>query len=568
MAEATLTISRDEQARTVELDPRGMIIGRHPDCEILLESGRVSRRHARIYRDPFNRWVIEDLQSKHGVWRGQQRIEAGAILPGERFMVGPFTLTLAESAKRRIAPDPAATSASTILEDDSGAEIIPADEAQSFLGHAQIKRLNEIADLVSSLTSPGDLYAKVCEELAGPAGGMAAVLRLPGPIHDFTEPPETLASRFGGQRESLDLSSRSNLHLSRSVLNAVRLKGRSVMAGSTRQSNTDLSLTIVDQNRPRVVLCAPITEPGETVDVLYLDVPSDRAGETTLDFIQAVARQVNLAGRSLLFAEDRAERRVLDQQLQLARRIQSNLIPTGVGPVPGLDLAHCYRPAMWVGGDYCDTWLLADGRLAFAIGDVCGKGLPAAMLMSSLQAALRSTAAFCRNPAEITAHVNTQMTLSLLETMFVTLFLGVFDPQTGRLEYVNAGHLPPIIRRPDGAERLGRPANQPIGVHEGAFAGQDETITPGTGLVVYTDGITEAAAPSGEMLGIEGVLEVLASAPCSSAARMVDAVTDAAEKYRCSLPPQDDITVFALFYRDPARETPKTVMGLNEEPTF
>ena len=559
MAKATLTIARRGQSQVEELDPEGMILGRHPQCDILLDSGRVSRRHARIYRDPFGRWVVEDLGSKHGVRVGEERIEARAILPGECFTIGPFTLTLNAAIDRQIAPDPTATETGTVLEDDPGAEIIPGEEEAGYLGRAQIRRLNEISDSLSHLSSARELYSVVCGQLAGPEGGMAAVLRLPGPMHEFTGKPEVLASRFGGGEDPAEPSASGNVHLSRRVLEAVRTRGRAVLASSKGQSQNDLMLTIVDQNTPRKVFCSPICEPDETVDVLYLDVPSERAAEGTLDFIQAVARQVDLARRSLLFAEERAERRVLDQQLALAREIQTKLIPIDVGPVAGLDLSICYRPAMWVGGDYCDTWRLADGRVAFTVADVCGKGLPAAMIMSNLQAALRTTTAFCADPAEIMRHVNQQMSISLPDGLFVTLFLGVFDPRTGRLEYVNAGHLLPVEARCDGIGKLGRPTNQPIGVHQGEFTGQSEQIPPGTGLVVYTDGITETADAGGAMFGVEGILHVLADRPASSAAWMVQTILEAAQAHRHGLPPQDDITVLALLYQNPNDTTSQTV---------
>jgi len=566
MAKATLTISRRGESRTVELDPNGITIGRHPDCDIVLESGRVSRHHARIYRDPFGRWLIEDAGSKHGVWVRDERVEAGAILPGERIALGPFSLVVSEESDRQIVAEPTATSTSTVLEDDAGTELIHADEAEAFLGHAQIKRLNEIAEDLTRLTSARELYAEVCATLAGP-GGMAAVLRLPGPMHEFSGKPEMLASRVGGGHEGADRPARSNIHLSRRVLEAVRTRGKGVKAGNAGQSQGDLSLTVVDQNTPRVVFCAPVSEPAGTVDVLYLDLPSERAAESTLDFVQAVARQVNVARKSLLFAEERADRQVLDQQLALARQIQSNLVPTRLVDVAGLDVSICYHPAMWVGGDYCDAWSLPDGRVAFAIGDVCGKGLPAALVMSSLQAALRTASAFCSDPAELTGLVNRQMTQSLPDMLFITLFLGVFDPATGRLEFVNAGHLPPILCRPEGVSRLGEPTNGPVGVHEGAFTGQAETIAPGTGLVVYTDGISEAAAPDDTLFGIEGILGVLAAQPGRSTERTVQAILAAAETHRRSRPAQDDITVFALRYRGTDPSMARTALHVDDPTT-
>lgn len=550
MAKATLTIARQGQTESVELDPRGTVVGRNPACDVVLESGRVSRRHALVFQDPFGRWIVEDLGSRHGVWVHQERIEARAVLPGESFRIGPFSLSVSQETDRQIAPDPSTSASTTVIEDDSPAKIMTATEAGQALDRVQIRRLNEIADRMAELTDPDALYRQVCECLSGPMGGLAAVVRVPGPSEDFSGSPEILACRFAAGRDDLDARGRGNLHLSRRVLEAVRAEGKSVMASSLPRQDVELHLTVVDRHTPRVVLAAPITDVARIVDVLYLDVPSDRSAEGTLDFVEAVARQVRYARKGLLLAEESARRHVLDHQLELARKIQSKLVPTDMAQVAGIDVCVCYRPAMWVGGDYCDTWLLEDGRVALAIGDVCGKGLPAAMLMANLQATLRTTTAFCFETPLAMEHVNRLLSENLPEGMFVTLFLGVFDPASGALEYVNAGHMPPVMIGPGrGALLLGEPENRPVGVHEGPFEGHVQTIEPGTGLVVITDGITEAASPGGEQFGIARVRAVLEAADLASAESMIRSVTTAAEAFRQPLPQQDDVTVFGLLYR-------------------
>jgi len=557
VAKATLTVSRGGQTQTVELNPRGTTIGRSPTCDVVLESGRISRRHALVFQDPFGRWIVEDFGSRHGVWVREERIEARAVLPGERIRIGPFSLLISEPTDRQIAPDPVASTSTTLIQDDSPAEIIPASETGQALDRAQVRRLNEIADRMAELTDPDELYSEVCSYLAEPMGGVAAVLRVPGPSEEFSGSAETLAFRFAVGPRRAGEHGRANLRLSRRVLEAVRTEGKSVMASSARRDDVKLHLTVVDQDTPRVVLAAMITDVGKTVDVLYLDVPSARAGEGTLDFIEAVARQVRYARKGLLLADEKARRYVLDHQLRLAQEIQSKLVPTGIGPVAGVDISVCYRPAMWVGGDYCDTWPLPDGRVALAIGDVCGKGLPAALVMASLQAALRTITAFCFVASEAMEHVNRLLSENLPEGMFVTLFLGMFDSASGALEYVNAGHMLPVAVGLDRrALPVGRPANRPVGIHEGAFQGQGKTIVPGTGLIILTDGITEATAPGGEQFGTARVQAALESADLTSAESMVRAVTEAAEAFRQPLPQQDDVTVFGLMYRGTEAHAP------------
>jgi len=549
MTQAMLVVSRGEQSRSVALNPKGVVLGRNPACDVVLDSRRVSRRHAVVFRDPFGRWLIEDLASRHGVWVGRERIRARAMLPGERFEIGPFSLAVTPAGDRSVSAE--ASGASTaVFVDDAPTKIAPATQESRVLDRPQIHRLNQIAGRLAELTDPDELYGNVCARLAGLLGGVAMVLRLPGADQAFTGSPETLACRFGESTEDLGERGRGNLRLSRRVLDVLRDEGRAVLASSIHRADADLELTVIDHHTPRAVLAAPITDVGDRLDVLYLDVPGDCANASTLDFVEAVARQIGYACKGLLLAEERAERKALDRQLELARQIQAGLVPTEIQPVPGLDVSVHYQPAMWVGGDYCDTWELADGRVALAIGDVCGKGLPASLLMANLQATLRATTMFCFVAAETMAHVNRLIAQNLPEGLFVTLFLGMFDPASGALEYVNAGHLLPVAVRPGQAPSLlGRPENRPVGVHDGPFHGVVETLPPGTGLVIFTDGVTEAAGSDGEQFGMDRLQAAVGDISAVSAEGLVEAITKSAETFRQPLPQQDDVTVFALLYR-------------------
>jgi sigma-B regulation protein RsbU (phosphoserine phosphatase) len=206
---------------------------------------------------------------------------------------------------------------------------------------------------------------------------------------------------------------------------------------------------------------------------------------------------------------------------------------------------------MWVGGDYCDVWSLPDGQIAFAVGDVSGKGLPAAMVMSNLQAALRTTMTFCSQLSQVAQHVNRHLCQSLRDDMFVTLFLGLFDPGRNELKYVNAGHLQPLVRQLLGPARwLGEPANPPLGILEGRFDMVAKRIDPGTALLVVTDGITEASLAVGDMFEADRLEKLITDCQFHSAADLVETVIKAVTDFRQSLPQQDDITVFALVNQD------------------
>ncbi|MCX5655275.1 MAG: PP2C family protein-serine/threonine phosphatase [Planctomycetota bacterium] len=325
------------------------------------------------------------------------------------------------------------------------------------------------------------------------------------------------------------------------------------MASNVRLSDGQLGLTGVDGQRSRAVFCAPIGAGEDWADLLYLEVSAEQAGADALAFIRVAARQVGLVGQSILRTEDVAERRALDHQLAMAREIQSNLVPRSLDIAPGLDLALAYEPALWVGGDYCDIWLLADGRVAFAVGDVSGKGFPAALVMANLQAALRAAVNSRPDPAEAVSQVGRHMAAHLPDGMFVTMFMGLLDPPTGRLTYLNAGHILPLLVRGSGeVSELGQPNNLPLGLSSAAFLHDDAVLEIGTALVAVTDGVTEAASPDGDRFGLDRLMSLLKGTPFTSSQDLVGAITRGVREFCGDQPQHDDITVLGLLRREPA----------------
>ncbi len=544
MAEAILRIVGAGQDRTVPLNPRGMVIGRSSDCDIALDDERVSRRHARIFQDPFQRWLIQDLGSRNGVKVDGQRVDVCAMIPGQKVQVGPFALLVPEKAVQ-IPQDPEVTDSITAsVTEDAGAKVVRATSlTEARLSRGRLKRLTAIADHLVGLSNPSLLYRELCRSIARTGGTAAVVVRL-GESEDL---PQILACHIGGGDEYASLDAAGALPLSRRVIQAVRDSKEAVMATSAKGADTSLDLTIIDDVNPRTVYCCPLMDIGGPLDALYIDMPGDQAMPDTFDFFQAVARQVLLIRKSLLLASTRAEHEVLEHQLTMAREIQSQLTPRDLDQISGVDLGVHYEPAMWVGGDYCDIWRLSDGRVAFAVGDVSGKGLPAAMAMTSLQAALRSTTAFCDDLSSIVEQTNTLLGHNLPEQMFVTLFLGLLQPASGELQYVNAGHLPPVIIDPQGkVSLLDEASGPPIAVAEGGFKTLHKTLTPGTGLVLVTDGITESTSPGDELFGMNRLTEAIAADPAGPAAQLVERVVSAAGDFRGSAPQGDDVTVLAV----------------------
>ena len=551
MATTKLIISGPEGTRDIGLETEGVTLGRGTNCDVRLEHESVSRLHARLFCDPFGRWIIEDLQSHNGVFVRGERIKVLAISPGETIDIPPFSLSLSEERDEQIAPDSSVRSSGMVV-DGMNEEVVSYEvKPQAILPSALIRYLNEVTGRLLGLPGPADLYSEACRYLAEMLDALVAFVRLPPGDEPLPTCPEVevLACRFGRDEADEVIGQTSNMCFSRRVLNAVRSCSAPVMARSRSLADQQMMLTIVDETRPHVVYAARVSDSDSTgaVEALYVDILEDKSPKEAFEFVEAVARQINFARKSLLLSEAKAERRILDQQLSLAHDIQSRLTPEKLEGKFAVDVAVCYEPAMWVGGDYYDIWSPEEGRIAFAVGDVSGKGLPAALIMSNLQAALRTTMTFCSELSAVAEYVNRHLCENLRDDMFVTLFLGLFDPAENKLAYVNAGHLQPLLKRPlEPAMPLEEGGNLPLGILDGPYEMAEVTIDPDACLVTVTDGITEAGSPDGAMYEMERLVQLVTNSEARSAEEIIQSVTKSVTDFRRTLAQQDDITVFAL----------------------
>jgi phosphoserine phosphatase RsbU/P len=250
---------------------------------------------------------------------------------------------------------------------------------------------------------------------------------------------------------------------------------------------------------------------------------------------------------NLLVLLEVADRLSLKNDLEIAREIQQAMLPSGVYSAPGVETVGISRPANTVGGDFYDILPLGDGRLVVAVGDVSGKGSPAALLMALLLAILRTLVDERLEPADLITRLNVQICRHAPGSRFITLFYGVYHPTTGDLIYVNAGHMPPLIIRATGdGERL-TDGGIALGMFDGStYVAGRATIGAGDLLAVYSDGITEAESPTGrpfDELGLETALKANRHGSLSSIGM---AVVAAVERHTDDTKFADDLTILLL----------------------
>ena len=256
---------------------------------------------------------------------------------------------------------------------------------------------------------------------------------------------------------------------------------------------------------------------------------------------------ISLALVNLLVLLEVAERLSLKGELEVAREIQLALLPKGTYSVHGTEISGFTKPANTVGGDFYDVLPQSDGRIVVTLGDVAGKGSPAALLMALLVAALRTLVEERLTPEALVARLNVQICRHSPASRFITLVYAVYDPLTGLLTYVNAGQNPPLLRRGDG--RIERLTGTGIALglfEESAYCSAQTMMEPGDVLAFYSDGITEAEDPAGQPLeeaGLEQILARHASRPALDiGAEVLAAVQAHARRARFA----DDLTILVL----------------------
>ncbi|HPF71804.1 MAG TPA: SpoIIE family protein phosphatase, partial [Candidatus Krumholzibacteria bacterium] len=251
--------------------------------------------------------------------------------------------------------------------------------------------------------------------------------------------------------------------------------------------------------------------------------------------------------------EDALARERLTREVQTAREIQDRLLPHGEPELPGFEITGCSLPSREIGGDYFDFIIQADDRVGLAIADVSGKGMPAALLMANLQASLHGQAMRRDGVAHVVSRVNDQLTASTDPHMFATFFYAELDTRTGLLTSTNAGHNPPVVVRADGAvETLGEGGLLIGMLPDQPYAQQETLLGPGDVVVLYTDGITEAAGPSAEpddpsaMFGDDELVDVVRRHAHLPAVGIKEALLAAVARHTAGVEQSDDITLVVI----------------------
>mgnify|MGYP005811958919 CR=1 FL=1 len=414
--------------------------------------------------------------------------------------------------------------------------------------------LLQVAQAVASLSSLDEILGTILRTMPILVGVQRAVLYLWDPVE---------ASYSPGQEFGLPAEARQRLWNCNfaagdfPMLDAARERGAAavrVLRGRDRPESWPRfkparSNEAALRDASRLLIAVPLVIKAEHFGVLLVEEASGarRFRERRLEIINGISQQAALAIQSDRLQGEMVVRERLETEVNLARQIQRAFIPEKLPRVEGWELAGRWETARQVGGDFYDVLALPGGKIGLFIGDVADKGMPAALFMALTRTLVRAAVLQTESPGRALEQVNSLLIPDTSLGMFVTGVYGVLDPATHSFTYANAGHNPPLWARGDGRiEPLTR-----TGIALGIVEGQpisERTIHlgPGESVLLYTDGITEAFAPSGEMYGEARLLATLRSSSDRDAAALLDAVQASVKAFMDTLPPSDDMTLLAL----------------------
>jgi sigma-B regulation protein RsbU (phosphoserine phosphatase) len=310
------------------------------------------------------------------------------------------------------------------------------------------------------------------------------------------------------------------------------------------------------EHHPLSLLCMPVVHHGAVQGLLYLENDQVRGSfsEDRREMLRLLTGQIAISLENARLVEKEKDLARIQEQVRLAARIQSDLLPHHAPQVEGYLLAGRNIPAQEVGGDYFDFLETGGGGCAVCVGDVSGKGLPASLLMANLQATLRGQVLASVSPGACLGRANTLLHRSTSPEKFATLILGVLDPHGHTFEYANAGQEHPFVMRADGNDAILSSGGPPLAMLEWFEYGSEVyPLAPGDTIVIYSDGIPEAMDPEGTMFGHERLHALLGSMRGESPEAMLEKSLAAVAAHTRGAPRSDDITI-VIVQRQPGSQ--------------
>jgi len=522
--------------------------GRAQSNTVVLSDASISRQHAKIYFRDGSYW-IEDLGSKNGTKLGARRIDAPAKLkPGDQLTLGSIHVVFSGtgegsgSASARVADVAAPPNVRAVSLDEISSS--GAIDTRSFAAGLSPER---VGNFIQAMDRVGQalLAYRPLEDL------FQFIVGLASEVLKADRTTILLREGDGGALVAKAVSqtgrgANEDIVVSRSIARMAVEQRQAILTHDAQSDTRFREQQSVIQQRIHSAMCAPLWHDGDVLGLIYVDnvaapVPFEDGDLRLLTLI------AHLAAVKIRETESYEATQRQQEELRRAAALQQALLPTEPRMVGTLQIAGRNIPSLDVGGDYFDFVEGMDGRLVVGLGDVAGKGMPAALLMTHLAASVRAQVETERPLTEIMSRLNKSIHHNVRGERFITLVLAEVDTQEGSVRYVNGGHNPPIVLRKSGTFESLTEGGLLLGIMpEAAYSAGTLQLQPGDILVLYSDGVTEARDSADEEFGEARLMEFLTESSAMRPEEMVEALIQRVHDFSSRGKPSDDVTVVVM----------------------
>ena len=416
------------------------------------------------------------------------------------------------------------------------------DETRSLqLAVNELRILNDIATTISSIQPVDTIIDQIvfkCIKHLGVEEGTVSLLEIDTTEKEF----HTMVRHYNSSVDKVPIKLDDHLK-------GWMLKKQSILLSNDILEDARFNFLQKTSLSFRSILCAPLMIKGDLIGYLAVFNKKDGAPFSDEDrrLISIIASQsAQVIENARLYEEEKAFLS-LQEEMRMARDIQLHLLPNSTPKIEGFQISTVNKPAKSVGGDYLDFISLPNNKLGFCVGDITGKGMPAAMLMANLQATLRSHAIMYEDCVKCLHGTNNLLYRSTEPTKFATLFYGILDHKYATIQYSNGGHDAPLLIRNNAEPTQLDSTGLLLGVlEESEYEMRTLSLQPGDLLLIYSDGITEAMNPRMEEYGIERLKDQTFKNRSSSSNNILHAILQDVKNHAGGAPQSDDITLMII----------------------
>jgi sigma-B regulation protein RsbU (phosphoserine phosphatase) len=536
----------DRVAETFPLSRLRTTIGRSARSDVCIPDAFASRLHAEVRQEGDSYW-LQDLGSANGTrYNGSLVSMPIPLLSGGEIQIGETVIVFEEDRLKPNTNSTLITDSTQTLDPSMTIAFSQRKNPTSEILESQYSSRTELLQLISKvgvalLSSSGldetlNQVASLVFE-AVPAERVVLMLR----DEDEAGGMKILVARQRGKEDRIE-----EVRISSNVMEEVMKNGKSVLTADAQHDPRYASQTMALLG-VRSVLAVPLSVTEmEVFGIIYADSPTTEAtfSKEHLDILTTLASVASIRVENARLLDERFERERMERELELATEIQQTFQPSAPPLMDDYEFQGISFSCYEIGGDYYDFIALHDKKMIIALGDVSGKGTAAALLMSSLHAAIHAQVTARTSLHQMVKSVNQYLADNTPTNRFVTLFIAELDPETGNLNYINAGHNPPIMGRADGRVEELESGGFPLGILPTAeYEVGRVQLHSGDSLVIYSDGVSEANNLAGDEFGMERLTQVVSRNIKASAAGMRDKVESALSAFTQTAPANDDITL-------------------------